>query len=92
MNLVSAVEAFNAVSEPKIGLNGAFRDAHTEATLPRVGQTIRVKAGMTGLNGPTMQDLAHLCQEARRAADPGFALLAAALDILGKAAREEHQT
>jgi hypothetical protein len=80
MDLLSAIEAFNAVSEPKIKLRDTFREGHTEATLPRVGRTINVKEGMTGINGPTAQDLAYLCQEARLAAEPGFALLSAALD------------
>ena len=82
MDLVSAIEAFNAVSEPKIGLEGRFRDGHTEAILPRVGRTIHVAAGINGMNGPTVQDVAYLCQEARRAADPGLVLLTAALDVL----------
>jgi hypothetical protein len=82
MDLLSLIEAFNAVSEPKIELEGRFRDGHTEAILPRVGRTINVAAGITGMNGPTVQDVAYLCQEARRAADPGLVLLGAALDAL----------
>jgi len=85
MDLVSAIEAFNTASDPKIELRGTFRDGHFEARLPRVGRTIHVKVGITGKFEPTPQDLAWLCQEARRAADPGLALLAAALDALGEA-------
>jgi len=81
MDIIAAVEAFNAVSEPKIVVRGTFRDVHFEATLPRVGRSINLGKGMTEAHKGSVQDLA-LLSEARRAAEPGLALLSAALNAL----------
>ena len=88
MDIVTAIEAFNTTSEPKIGLRGTFRDAHTEATLPRMGVTITIEPGM-GTRRVSAKDLALLCQEAKCAADPGLALLSAALDSLSMIAADK---
>jgi hypothetical protein len=88
MDIVTALETFNSTSEPKIGIRGTFRDGHTEATLPRMGVTIIIGAGM-GKKRVSAKDIALLCQEAKRAADPGLTLLSAALDALSEIAEDK---
>jgi hypothetical protein len=88
MNLVSAIEAFNRISQPKIELR-VTRDGRTVARLPRLGREIVVKS--TPLNPKlqvSSQDIALLCEEAQLAVAPGMALLEAALAAMGKVARD----
>ena len=82
MDLVSAIKAFNAASEQKIEFLPVNREGHMSVRLPRTGRTIRVMRGVTDRFPVRAEDIVLLCQEARRAAAPGLALLAAALDGL----------
>ncbi len=83
MNLVAAVEAFNESSQPQIELQST-RDGRVVATLPRVGREIIVEGSpFNEAIKVTAEDVAWLCEEARRAFAPGMALLEAGLGELG---------
>ena len=83
-DLVAAIESFNKTCQPVITLL-VTRDGRTVAKLPRSGQEIVVKGSL--LN-PTVKvtphDLACLCEEARLAVAPGWALLEFGLAALKK--------
>jgi hypothetical protein len=82
MNLIAAINAFNASSQPQIELLNS-RDGRVRARLPRVDREILV--GESQLNPSakvSATDIAWLCEEARRATLPGHALLGAALESL----------
>ena len=82
MDLTAAIEAFNASNEPRIELL-TTRDGRVVATLPRVGREIIVQGSTAGTAATvSAQDVALLCEEARRASAPGLALLDAALGAL----------
>lgn len=82
MDLTAAIEAFNESSQPAIDLQPR-RDGRVVAVLPRVGREIIVQGSPFNEDvRVTAQDLALLCEEARRAAAPGMALLEAALGAL----------
>jgi hypothetical protein len=83
MNRTAAIEAFNASSQPQIELL-TTRDARVVAKLPRVKRDILVESSPFNTDVKvTATDIAWLCEEARRAAAPGMALLEAALGALG---------
>ncbi len=82
MDLVAAIEAFNESSQPQIGLHPT-RDGRITATLPRVDREIVVVGSRFGeAVKVTAEDVAWLCEEARRAFAPGMALLEAGLGAL----------
>src|SRR5918997_500788 len=80
-DLETALEAFNESSQPQIELQ-ATRDGRITAVLPRVGREIIVRGSITGTVEVTAEDVAWLCEEARRAFAPGMGLLEAALGAL----------
>ena len=82
--LISAIEAFNESSKPPIEVFST-RDTRTVAKLPRVGREIIVADADPSYSDAkvTAEDVAWLCEEARRASAPGMALLEAALSTLG---------
>ncbi len=83
MNLIAAIEAFNASSQPQIVLQPT-RDGRVTAVLPRVGREIIVEGSHFEKDiKVTVEDVAWLCEEARRAFAPGMALLEAGLGALG---------
>ena len=83
MNLTAAIEAFNAASQPQIVLQ-TTRDGRVTARLPRVGREIIVEGSPFNKDVKvTAEDVAWLCEEARRAFAPGMALLEAGLGALG---------
>jgi hypothetical protein len=89
MPLITAIEAFNKTSHPKIELS-VTHDGRTIARLPRLGREIVVRG--TPLNRKpklSSQDIALLCEEAQLAIAPGMALLEAALAAMGKVARDQ---
>ena len=89
MSLVTAIEAFNQHSQPRIELQQR-RDGRTVALLPRLGKEIVVRGcGSGGRPKLSSQDIALLCEEAQLAIAPGMALLEAALAAMGKVARDE---
>ena len=80
--LVDAIEAFNESSDPKIELL-TTRDARKTAKLPRVGREIIVFPSMSNASvRPRAEDIAWLCEEARRAAAPKLAKAAASLALI----------
>jgi hypothetical protein len=81
--LITAIEAFNKSSSPQIEVFGT-RDTRTVAQLPRVGRDIIVEDADPSYSDAkvTADDIAWLCEEARRASAPGMALLEAALSAL----------
>jgi len=81
MDLETAIEAFNESSQPQIPLQPT-RDGRVTAMLPRVGREIIIRGSITGTVEATAEDVAWLCEEARRAFAPGMALLEAALGAL----------
>ena len=84
MQLTEAINAFNESTEQKIEV-GATRDGRMTAELPRVGREILIQdATFTENVKVTAADIAWLCEEARRAAAPGLALLEAALGALAE--------
>ena len=88
MNLIAAIEAFNESSHPQIHL-GRVRDGRVTAFLPRLGREILVKDSETMEEfRVTAEDVAWLCEEARRAFAPGMALLEAGLSALSDLERE----
>jgi len=83
MNLTAAIEAFNESSQPQIVL-GPRRDGRVVASLPRVGREILSEGSRFNKDVKvTAEDVAWLCEEARRALAPGMALLEAGLGALG---------
>jgi hypothetical protein len=83
MNLTAAIEAFNRSSQPQIVLK-TTRDGRVTAQLPRVGREIIVEGSPFNKDVKvTAEDVAWLCEEARRAFAPGMALLEAGLGALG---------
>lgn len=83
MNLIAAIEAFNKSSQPQIDLQPS-RDGRVTAVLPRVGREIIVEGSQYKMDVKvTAEDVAWLCEEARRAFAPGMALLEAGLGALG---------
>ncbi len=88
MDLTAAIEAFNESSQPQIDFHHT-RDGRAIAILPRVGREIIVQDSTVGTGGQvTAEDIAWLCEEARRAFAPGMALLEAGLGALGDLDRE----
>jgi hypothetical protein len=82
MSLTDAIEAFNKSSEPRIELRPR-RDGRVNAHLPRVGREILVEGSPFNKEVQVAAtDIAWLCEEARRAAAPGMALLEAGLGEL----------
>jgi hypothetical protein len=81
--LITAIEAFNKSSRPQIVVF-VTRDTRTVARLPRVGHEIIVKDADPDYSDAkvTAEDIAWLCEEARRASAPGMALLEATLSAL----------
>ena len=82
--LGNAIDAFNESSDPKIELL-TTRDGRTTATLPRVGRQIIVFPNLDGSVRPTAEDIAWLCEEARRAASPTLAAAAPSLALIAAA-------
>ena len=82
MNLVAAIEAFNETSQATIELLPT-RNGSTMARLPRVGRDITVE-GSPHLHHVKVdvEEVALLCEEARRAIAAGMALLEAGLGAL----------
>lgn len=87
MELTAAIDAFNKSSRPQINYF-ATRDGRWVAQLPRVDREIIVGDALQGDAKVTAEDIAWLCEEARRASAPGMALLEAALSALGDLDRE----
>jgi hypothetical protein len=88
MNLITAIENFNRISQPSIELRVA-PDGRTLARLPRLGKEIVVCDRRPGPRPKvSSQDIAMLCEEAQLAVAPGMALLEAALAAMGKVARD----
>ncbi len=82
MNLIAAIEAFNESSQPQIDLRPS-RDGRVSAFLPRLGREILVEDSQFKEDvRVTAEDVAWLCEEARRAFAPGMALLGAGLSAL----------
>ena len=71
MDLETAIEAFNESSQPQIDRQ-ATRDGRVTAVLPRVGREIIVRGSITGTVEVKAEDVAWLCEEARRAFAPGW--------------------
>lgn len=83
MDLETAIEAFNESSQPQIDRQ-ATRDGRVTAVLPRVGREVIVRGSITGTVEVKAEDVAWLCEEARRAFAPGMALLEATLGVLSE--------
>ena len=84
MSILTAIEAFNKESQPEITVI-TTRDGRVTAKLPRVGREIVVHDSSFKPNVKvTAVDIAWLCEEARRATEPGMALLSEGLDALLK--------
>ena len=82
MDLTAAIAAFNESSQPPIEMQ-TKRDGRVNAVLPRVGREILVTGSPFNKDVQVKaQDVALLCEEARRAIAPGMALLEAALGAL----------
>lgn len=82
--LADAIETFNRSAQPKIKTL-TTRDGRMVAKLPRVGREIIIVGSPFNKDiRVRASDVAWLCEEARRAADPGFSLLRAALGELEK--------
>lgn len=83
MDLTAAIDAFNESSQPRIDYQFT-RDGRVTATLPRVGREIIVRDSTFSEDAKvTAEDIAWLCEEARRGFAPGMALLEAGLGVLG---------
>jgi hypothetical protein len=83
MNLTAAINAFNESSQPQIALRTS-RDGRVTAVLPRVGREVLVEGSPFNKDVKVKaEDVAWLCEEARRAFAPGMALIEAALGALG---------
>ena len=87
MNLIAAIEAFNESSRPQIDVSPT-RAGSSIALLPRVDREILVEDARFSDAKVTAEDIAWLCEEARRATAPGLALLEAALSALSDLDRE----
>ena len=84
MSILTAIEAFNKESQPEIAVI-TTRDGRVTAKLPRVGREIVVHDSSFKPDiKVTPADIAWLCEEARRAIEPGMALLSEGLDALHK--------
>jgi hypothetical protein len=82
MDLTAAIEAFNETTQPQIELQPT-RDGRITAVLPRVGREILVEGSQFNEDVKvTAEDIAWLCEEARRAFAPGMALLEAGIGAL----------
>ncbi len=81
MDLTAAIDAFNESSSPQIGI-ATTRDGRQIAQLPRVDREIVVGDATHSDVKVTAEDIAWLCEEARRAFAPGLALLEAGLSAL----------
>jgi hypothetical protein len=81
MELIEAIDAFNKSSSPQIDVSPT-RDGRSIAHLPRVNREINVSDARFSDAKVTAEDIAWLCEEARRASAPGMALLEAALSVL----------
>jgi hypothetical protein len=82
MNLLAAIEALNESSPPQIVLKTS-RDGRVTAVLPRVGREIIIEGSQFNKEVKVpVEDIAWLCEEARRAFAPGMALLEAGLGWL----------
>jgi hypothetical protein len=81
MDLIAAIEAFNESSSPQISVTPT-RDGRHVAHLPRVAHEIIVEDAEFSDAKVTAEDIAWLCEEARRASAPGMALLEAGLSSL----------
>ena len=82
-NPKAAIEKLNEASTKKIKLFTAW-DGSLNARLPRTGETILLARGRFNPDRKvTARDLALLCQEAQKAAEPAWALLQATLKQLG---------
>jgi hypothetical protein len=81
---LTAIEALNESSAPQIDVFVA-RDTRTVARLPRVGREVQVEDADPAFSGAkvTADDIAWLCEEARRTSAPGMAFFEAALSALG---------
>jgi hypothetical protein len=90
IDLTAAIEAFNKSSKRQIDLRlHPIRDGRVSAFLPRVDREILVKDSDTMEEfRVTAEDVAWLCEEARRAFAPGMALLEAGLSTLSDLERE----
>lgn len=87
MDLIAAIRAFNESSSPQISV-GTTRDGSEVAHLPRVDREIIVEDAEFSDAKVTAEDIAWLCEEARRASAPGMALLEAGLSALSDLDRE----
>jgi hypothetical protein len=84
MSTLTAIEAFNKENQPEIAVV-TTRDGRVTAKLPRVGREIVVHDSSFNPDiKATAAGMAWLCEEARRAMEPGMALLSAGLDALHK--------
>jgi hypothetical protein len=84
MSILIAIEAFNKETQPGIAVI-TTRDGRVTAKLPRVGREIVVHDSSFNPDiKSTPADIAWLCEEARRAMEPGMALLSEGLDALHK--------
>jgi hypothetical protein len=84
MDLSSVIKTFNETNEPKITL-GPTRVGTTIARLPRVAREIIVADSNFDPRFKVREsDIAWLAEEARRAAEPAYALLEAALGALAE--------
>jgi hypothetical protein len=81
MELIEAIDAFNKSSSPQIDVSPT-RDGRSIAHLHRVNREINVSDARFSDAKVTAEDIAWLCEEARRASAPGMALLEAALSVL----------
>ena len=84
MSILAAIEAFNKASQPEITVV-TTRDGRVTANLPRVSREIVIQDSTFN---PEIKvhpaDMAWLCEEARRAMEPGMALLSEGLEALQK--------
>ena len=84
MSILAAIEAFNKAGQPEIAVV-TTRDGRVTAKLPRVGREIIVQdSSFNPEVKVTPADMSWLCEEARRAMEPGMALLLEGLDALRK--------
>ena len=84
MSILTAIEAFNKASQPEIAVL-TTRDGRVTANLPRVGREIIAQGSSFNPDVKVNPaDMAWLCEEARRAMEPGMALLSEWLDALHK--------
>ena len=81
MHLTQAIEVFNESTTQKIELT-TTRDGRTTAALPRVGREIIVWPNLSKSVKVTAEDIAWLCEGARRAASPSLAAAAPSLALI----------